>query len=207
MKAVIFVRVSKKDMDYQRQIADLETAAKNRGYEVVEIITEKISGAKKSKERPAIQKLMKLAKEGVYQTVFVSELSRLGRDTRELINVVEDINDLGINIYLHNFGMETIVNGKRNPLLQMLIPFIAEFARIEREYLIERTKSGLENAKRQGKTLGRPVGTTKDEQAILEEYPSIVRSLKKGLSIREAAKVNDVSNNTVMKVKKAMTHK
>lgn len=204
MKAVIFVRVSKKDMDYQRQIADLETVAKQRGYEVIEVITEKITGAKKNKQRPAIQKLMKMANDGAFQTIFVSELSRLGRDTREVINVVEDLNDLNINIYLHNFRMETIIDGKRNPLTQMMIPFIAEFARMERQFLIDRTKSGLENAIRQGKTLGRPVGTTKADQDILNQYPSIVRSLKKGLSVREAAKVNEVSNNTVMKVKKAL---
>jgi DNA invertase Pin-like site-specific DNA recombinase len=206
MKAVIFVRVSRKDQDYQRQIADLEAVAKQKGYTVAEVITEKISGAKKNKERPSIQHLMNMAKDGAFQTVLVSEISRLGRNTREVINVFEDLNDIGVNIYLHNFGMETIVNGKRNPMLQMLIPIMAEFARMERQHLVERTKSGLENAKRQGKTLGRPVGTTKGDKDILEEYPSIVRSLKKGLSIREAAKVNDVAPNTVVKVKKAMNN-
>lgn len=204
MKGVIFVRVSKKDMDYQRQISDLETVAKQKDISIVETITEKVSGSKKTKDRPSMQRLLKMAKEGAFQTVLVSEVSRLGRNTREVINVVEDLNDLGINIYLHNFRMETIIDGKRNPMLQMMIPIMAEFARMEREHLIERTRSGLENAKRQGKTLGRPTGTTKDDTDILEQYPSIVRSLKKGLSIREAAKVNDVAPNTVVKVKKAM---
>lgn len=205
MKAIIYVRVSKKDMDYQRQIVDLEANAKQRGYNVIEVITEKVSGSKKNNDRPQIQHLMKLAKDNAFQTVFVSEVTRLGRNTREVINVVEDLNELGISIFIHNFGLETLdKNGKRNPITQILVTLMAEFGRLEREFLIERTRSGLENAKRQGKILGRPVGTTKDDQDILEEYPSVVRSLKKGLSIRVAAKVNDVSSNTVMKVKRAI---
>lgn len=204
MNAVIFVRVSKKDMDYQRQIADLETAAKSRGYKIVEVITEKISGAKKTKDRPSMQHLLKLAKGNAFQTVFVSEVSRLGRNTLEVLQVVKELTELGINIFIETYNLETIIKGKQNPMAQLMITLLAEFSRLEREFLIERTKSGLENAKRQGKTLGRPVGTTMDQESILEQYPSVIRSLKKGLSVREAAKVNDVSPTTVMKVKKAM---
>src|SRR5688572_12827216 len=108
MKAVIFVRVSKNDMNYQRQISDLQEVAKSKGYEVLEVITEKISGAKKSKDRPVIQHLMKLARDKAFQTVLVREVTRLGRNTREVINVVEYLSEIGINIYIHTYNLETI---------------------------------------------------------------------------------------------------
>lgn len=207
-KAVIFVRVSRKDQDYTRQIEDLKAVAERKNYEVLEVITEKISGAKKNKQRPAIQKLMSLAGTGAVNVVLCSEVSRLGRNTREVINTFEDLSEAGVSIYFHNMGQETIdANGKRNSMLQMMITIFAEFSRMEREFLIERTLSGLEQAKREGKTLGRPEGTKKSTGSLLEEYSGVVKSLKKGLSIREAAKVNDVATNTVLKVKKAIKQK
>lgn len=204
MNAVIFVRVSRKDMDYQRQITDLEAIAATRNLRVVQTITEKISGAKKNKSRPAIQSLVDGAKAGKYGTVLVSEVTRLGRNTREVLDVVEDLTDLGVNIFIQAYGIETIVNGKRNPIAQLMVTLLSEFGRLEREFLIDRTRSGLEQAKRNGKTLGRPHGTKKPTEELLQEYKGIVKSLTKGLSVREAAKVNDVAINTVMKVKRAM---
>lgn len=203
-KAVIFVRVSKKDMDYQRQIADLQEMAKSKGYQVLEVITEKVSGIRKSKDRPSIQHLMKLAKSGEVETVLVSEVTRLGRNTREVLNVVEDLTELGVNIFIHTYSLETIVNGKRNPVAQLLVTLLAEVGRLGREFLIERTRSGLEQAKRNGKVLGRPVGTRKNSSIVLDQYKGVVKSLKKGLSVRESAKVNDVAINTVMKVRRAL---
>ena len=191
-------------MDYHRQISDLQGVAKTKGYEVLEVFQEKVTGIKKSKDRPVLQRLLKLANEKAFETLFVSEVMRLGRNTREVINVIEDLTEMGINIYIHTYNIETLVNGKRNPSAQLITTLLAEVGRIEREHLIERTKSGLEQAKRNGKTLGRPGGTIKSKFQLLEEYKGIVKSLRKGLSIREAAKVNDVAINTVMKVKKAI---
>jgi len=79
------------------------------------------------------------------------------------------------------------------------------FAEMEREQLRERVKSGLENAKRKGKQLGRPNGSTKSDQDILKQYPAIVKQLKAERSIRETAKLCDVANGTVQKVKQALT--
>lgn len=104
-----------------------------------------------------------------------------------------------MNIFIQAYGIETIVNGKRNPIAQLIVTILAEVGRLEREFLIDRTRSGLEQAKRNGKTLGRPHGSKKPTEELLQEYKGIVKSITKGLSVREAAKVNDVAINTVMK--------
>ena len=81
---------------------------------------------------------------------------------------------------------------------------LAEFARLERETLRERILSGMEEARRKGKKIGRPEGSLKEAENYLQDYPSVVRNLKQGLSLRQTAKVCEVSVNTVRKVKSAM---
>ena len=83
-KAVIFVRVSKKEQDYQRQVEDLRAVAQHQGVQVVAEISEKISGAKRNQDRAGIQQLLELSRRGVIQKVLVSEFSRLGRSTVEV---------------------------------------------------------------------------------------------------------------------------
>ena len=126
-QVVIFVRVSKKEQDYQRQ--------------VVAEIAEKISGAKRNQDREGIQQLLELSRQGAIQKVLVSEVSRLGRSTVEVLQIVEELTQLGISIYVQNFGIETLKNGKRNPVAQFMFTLLAEFARLERETLRERILS------------------------------------------------------------------
>ena len=81
---------------------------------------------------------------------------------------------------------------------------LANVAQMEREQISERVKSGLAEAKRKGKILGRPEGTTKGKEDLLKEYKGVVKQLKEGLSIRKTAAFCGVSAATVQKVKKAM---
>ncbi|RYF39912.1 MAG: recombinase family protein, partial [Cytophagaceae bacterium] len=84
-QAVIFVRVSKKEQDYQRQVEDLRAVAQSQAVQVVAEIAEKISGAKRNQEREGIQQLLELGRRGAIQKVLVSEVSRLGRSTVEVL--------------------------------------------------------------------------------------------------------------------------
>lgn len=203
MKAVIYVRVSTKGQDYQRQITDLQTVAKSKSWEVIDVITEKASGV--NKRRQGLDRLMSTIESGAVQKLLVTEISRLGRRTLEVLTLVDRITEAGVSIYIHNYGVETIQpNGKKNPMVSMMLTILSEFATMERENTIDRIHSGLAHAKKKGKVLGRPTGTVKDTEALVTEYKGVVRSLRKGLSIREAAKVNDVAIGTVMKVKKSI---
>ena len=200
-QAVIFVRVSKKEQDYQRQVEDLRAVAYSQGVKVVAEIAEKISGAKRNQDREGIQQLLELSRRGAIQKVLVSEVSRLGRSTVEVLQIVEELTQLGISIYVQNFGIETLKNGKRNPVAQFMFTLLAEFARLERETLRERILSGMDEARRQGVTIGRPVGATEEKAVFLKKYAAVARQLRAGLSVRKTAKLCDVAINTVRKVK------
>ena len=200
-QAVIFVRVSKKEQDYQRQVEDLRAVAHSQGVQVVAEIAEKISGAKRNQDREGIQQLLELSHRGAIQKVLVSEVSRLGRSTVEVLQIVEELTQLGISIYVQNFGIETLKNGKRNPVAQFMFTLLAEFARLERETLRERILSGMDEARRQGVTIGRPVGATEEKAVFLKKYAAVARQLRAGLSVRKTAKLCAVAINTVRKVK------
>jgi len=200
-QAVIFVRVSKKEQDYQRQVEDLRAVAQSQAVQVVAEIAEKISGAKRNQEREGIQQLLALSRRGAIQKVLVSEVSRLGRSTVEVLQIVEELTQLGISIYVQNFGIETLKNGKRNPVAQFMFTLLAEFARLERETLRERILSGMDEARRQGIRIGRPAGTSEEKAVFLKKYAAVARQLRAGLSVRSTAKLCDVAINTVRKVK------
>lgn len=158
--------------------------------------------------------MLALAHHRSIDKVLVQEVSRLGRSTVEVLQVVEELTELGVSIYVQNFGIETLKKGRtgspgdgklqRNPVAQFLFTLLAEFARLKRETLRERILSGMEEARRKGKKIGRPEGSLKEAENYLQDYPGVVRNLKQGLSLRQAAKVCEVSVNTVRKVKSAM---
>lgn len=200
-QAAIFVRVSKREQDYQRQLEDLRAVAKNQSVRVVAEISEKISGVRTNLERDGIQELLLLSRQGAIQKVLVCEVSRLGRSTVEVLQVVDELTELGVSIYVQNFGIETLKNGKRNPVAQFLFTLLTEFARLERETLRERILSGMDEARRQGKKIGRPDGTTEEKADFLKKYAPVIRNLRAGLSVRKTAKLSDTSINTVRKVK------
>ena len=199
--AAIFVRVSKNEQDYQRQLADLRAVAQQQAVRVVAEIAEKVSGVWVNQQREGIQQLLKLSRQGAIQKVLVSEVSRLGRSTVEVLQIVEELTQLGVSIYVQNFGLETLKQGKHNPVAQFMFTLLAEFARLERETLRERILSGLEEARRQGKKLGRPAGTTEGRAAFLSKYEAVAHQLRAGLSVRKTAQLCQVALNTVSKVK------
>jgi DNA invertase Pin-like site-specific DNA recombinase len=199
-KGVIFVRVSKREQDYQRQLEDLRALAKAQNLEIIAEIAEKISGVKDNQERDGVQELLRLAQKGIIQKVLVQEVSRLGRSTVEVLKVLEELTSLHVSVYVQNFGFETLKNGQRNPIAQFMFTLLAEFARMERETLRERILSGMEEARRQGKHLGRPDGSLENKETFLKKYPSVVRNLRQGISVRKTAKICDTSINTVRKV-------
>ena len=202
MKAVILARVSKSTQDYERQVTELRKVAASRDYNVIEEIVSKHTGDTKNENRPDIQRLISLANQGAMQTLLVSEVSRLGRKTFEILKVLEILTEQGINIYVHNFKIDTLLpDGKRNPVGQLLFMFLSERARAEQEDRSERIKSGIEQARRNGIDLGRPEGK-EDEKIFLKRHKKVVASLQLGNSIRATMKVAGVAMATVQKVKK-----
>jgi DNA invertase Pin-like site-specific DNA recombinase len=204
-KVALLVRVSTSDQTHDRQIKELKDFAADRSYEVVEVITETISGAKRNDERAGIQRLLQLAREKKIGKVLIHEVSRLGRDTSQVLATLEDLHKLNVSVVVKNYNLETInPDGSKNDMAQFLFTILADIARMERATLVERVKSGMAEAKRKGKHLGRPEGTTKDSRAMLKEYRQVVKCLKEGQTVRDTAKICDVGISTVQRVKKLL---
>jgi DNA invertase Pin-like site-specific DNA recombinase len=200
-KALIYVRVSKTNMDYERQISDLKEYASRMNYEVIEVISEKVSGSLKISHREGLQRVLKLAEEGAYQKLLVSEVSRIGR-TSEVHTVIEMLSTYKVSIFIGNYSMETLdKDGKPNSMIGFIMTMLAEFSRIEKETLVQRIQSGLEQARREGKTLGRRKDSIKSKTQYLNEYKSVIRLIKRNLSLREIASLSGISVNTVRKLK------
>lgn len=199
----ILARVSTSKQDNDRQVHELTEHAERSGWKVVEVIREQVSGA--SKTRPDVVRAKELAKAGTIRKVLVHEISRLGRRPALVHEVVESLHESGASLYWHSQRIETLLpDGRRNPAAGIMLAVMAEMAQAERETLIERTRSGLAEARRKGRVLGRPKGSTLDAAELVARHPDIARHLRAGHSIRHAAAITGKSTGTVQAVKRAM---
>lgn len=200
----ILVRVSTVRQETERQEAELRAVAAARGWSVVEVVEEAgVSGA--AKDRPGLDRVLVLARSGAVQKVLVHEVSRVARRNSAAHAFVEALTDLGVSLYWHAQGLETLLaSGKPNPAAGVMFALLAEMARSERETLRERVLSGLAAARRAGKVLGRPAGTAVDAEAFLRLHGDVVRLLRAGQSVRHSAAISGKATGTVQKVRRAL---
>jgi len=204
-KVSIYARVSSNNgsQDYQRQINDLTCYANNNNLTIDGIFAEKISGAKKNQERAELMKLIEYVNNKNIGKVLVTELSRLGRDTLQVLQTIEILNQNKISLFIQNYNIETLTPEKEiNPMSQFLITILAEVARMERKTIRERVVSGYDNYRNAGGRVGRKVGFTKSDEAMKEQYIEEMKLLKKGYSLRNVYKITGTSLNTLQKIKK-----
>ncbi|MCF2599346.1 recombinase family protein [Phocaeicola barnesiae] len=201
MKVVLFARVSTNIQDYDRQINELTALAERNGWEIAASFAEKVSGAKRNSERIELLKMVEYVEANHINKVLVTELSRLGRDTLQVLEVIEMLNSKGISLYIQNYNIETLTDdGKVNPMSQFLITILAEVARMERKTIKERMDSGYQNFRANGGIVGRKQGYRKSDEAMKEEYAEEIRLLKKGYSLRNVYKLTGTSVNTLRKL-------
>lgn len=199
---VIFSRVSTRIQDYQRQVNDLSTIANQHGWAVVEIFCEQVSGARANAERNALQSMLTYLSDNKVDKVLVTELSRLGRDTYQVLEVINTLNNAGVSLYIANYNIETLTAEKKvNAMSQFLVTILAEVAKMERQSIRERMESGYENYRKAGGKVGRSAGYRKSDTQLAEQYANELRLLKKGVSLRNVSKLTGTSVNTVRKCK------
>ena len=201
MKVVLFARVSTNIQDYDRQINELTAFSERNGWDIAASFAEKVSGAKKNAERTELIRMVEYVEANHINKVVVTELSRLGRDTLQVLEVIEMLNAKGISLYIQNYNIETLTDdGKVNPMSQFLITILAEVARMERKTIKERMDSGYQNYRANGGVVGRKQGYRKSNEAMKEEYVEEIRLLKKGYSLRNICKLTGTSVNTLRKL-------
>ncbi len=202
IKTVIFARVSTNVQDYDRQVNELTVLAKSNGWSVEAVFAEKISGAKANTERTELLNMISYVESNHIDKVLVTELSRLGRDTLQVLEVIEMLNKKEISLYIQNYAIETLTKeGKVNAMSQFLITILAEVARMERKTIRERVESGYNNYRANGGKVGRKTGYKKAEEAMKTQYIEEIKLLRKGYSLRNISKLTGTSINTIRKCK------
>ncbi|MDM8307902.1 recombinase family protein [Phocaeicola barnesiae] len=202
VKTVIFARVSTGLQEYDRQINELTALANTNGWSVEAVFAEKISGAKSNKERTELLNMVNYVENNHIDKVLVTELSRLGRDTLQVLEVIEMLNKKEISLYIQNYAIETLTKeGKVNAMSQFLITILAEVARMERKTIRERVASGYQNFRNNGGKVGRKTGYRKSDKDMKEQYGKEIQLLKKGLSLRNVSAITHTSINTLRKLR------
>jgi len=205
MKVAIYTRVSTDAQTTARQISELHALCAANGWQVAAEVTETISGAKNNSERPGVQQLFDLAKRRQINKVVVTEVSRIGRNVSEAVQIIDLLTTARVSLYIQNIGLETLLPDNRpNFMFKPILLTLVGFAEMERDLLRERIKSGQAQARRAGKKIGRPAGKAITPEAMLAKHPKVVRQLRAGLSVRQTAAVCDVSPGTVQRVKQAL---
>lgn len=204
-QVVLFARVSSTNdrQSYDRQIKDLHTLAANQNYHVAGIFAEKISGAKKNTERKELTSMIEFVNTNCIDKVLVTELSRLGRDTLQVLQTIEILNQNKISLYIQNYNIETLTPEKQiNPMSQFLVTILAEVARMERKTIENRLSSGYQNFRANGGTVGRKTGFRKSDEVMKDQYQEEIKMLKKGYSFAHISQITSTNKNTLTKLKK-----
>lgn len=202
MKVVIYARVSTLAQEYDRQIDELKDYAKRMNYQVVKVFSEKISGAKKIADRNALSELLDYVRNNKVDKVLIYECSRLSRRIVDFLQVIEELNELKVSLYIHQNGLETLLqDGSINPIASLILGIIAQFNSMERSLIRSRMESGYNHFRDKGGKVGRKQGYNKSTEDMKEEYVEEIRLLKKGISMRNVAKITKTSVNTLRKLR------
>ena len=212
--AIIYARVSSSGslesrQSTERQVIDLTDYANRNSMTISKTFEEHISGAKRNEERAVLTECIEYAISNRVDVILFSELSRCGRAVWEVLDTIRTLKDNGINAYFQKEGLSLFSeDGRENIYLAIMISVLSSASQIERENLIFRLKSGRKvyvdkNLATTGKSgLGRKVGYRKPVETKKEEYKETLKLLKAGYPIRKVAKLTDVSESTVKRLKK-----
>lgn len=206
--AVIYARVSSSGamadrQSTERQVTSLTAYASANGYEVVEVFSEHISGATKNAGREQLNSALGFAKENSVDVVLVSELSRLGRQIWEVLESVKRCIDNGIDLYFQKENLRLFdADGKVGGIAAIYISCLGFCAEMERDNIYYRLSQGRQLAMAKGVKMGRRPGSVKSREKKEQEYAGLIRLLRRGQSLRNAAKLCGVSLSTAMRVKR-----
>ena len=195
VRVAIYSRVSTDHQTTENQERELRAIADLMSWTVVKVYQDQgVSGAKSRENRPAFDALCKDASRRQFDLIAAWSVDRLGRSLQDLVGFLTEVHALGINLFLHQQGVDTTT-----PAGKALFQMMGVFAEFERSMIRERVMSGLERAKAQGKKLGRrPIEASK-EAAIWADL------LAAKAGIMKLAAAHGVGVGTVQRIKVAMT--
>ncbi|KAB2716391.1 recombinase family protein [Brucella anthropi] len=192
-RAAIYCRVSTADQSCERQERDLTSFAERAGYTIAGVYKETSSGAKL--DRAERKKVMALAQARGIDLVLVTELSRWGRSTIDLLNTLRELESRKVSV----IAMSGMTFDLASPHGRMLATFLSGIAEFERDLISERVKSGLAAAKVRGRRLGRQPGQRPKSDRLA---PKVLALITEGRSYRWIARDLAISKNTVADIAK-----
>ena len=168
------------------------------------VIFDKVSGTIPFKDRDGGKVIVEMVENNQLDELVVEEHSRLGRNTGDVIQTLEWLDENKVNVVVRNIGLESRPNGERNPIWKMITSVMSSLYEMELENIKERTHYGRMMYVKNGGKLGRPKGTTENRNDFLNKPKSkeIRKYLDMGMSVRETSRLVDCSTTSVMKVKK-----
>ncbi len=185
MRAALYLRTSTTEQHTNNQRPELEQLAKARDWILTSVYEEQASAAK---ARPALQRLLADAHRRTFDVLLVWSLDRLGRSMMGNVQTVLTLDRLGVRVV--SFREPWL--DSQGPVRELLVAIFGWIAQQEREQLVARTRAGLERARKQGKTLGRPRRNFDLEQAL--------ELREQGLSVRQLAQHLRVPRSTIDRV-------
>ncbi len=182
MRVIGYLRVSTDQQDVEKQQHLLLQHAQVNQLLIDEFIRAEVSARKGTQERRIDELLAKLAEGDV---LLVAELSRLGRNMLQTLNMINELSERGVQIsFVRQPELSTT-----GPHTKLLLAIYSYFAETEREYISVRTKQGLAALKAQGKTLGRPKGSRNKERVLDPHRDQILAYLQMGLNLASVMKI------------------
>jgi DNA invertase Pin-like site-specific DNA recombinase len=185
-RVAVYARVSTLDQTTANQIFDLRQMAEQRGFEIVEeYVDHGISGTRA--RRPALDKMMADARHGRFDIVLVWAADRLARSVKHFVEVLSELDHLGIAFISFREQIDTA-----GPLGRAVMIIVSAIAELERSLIVERVRAGMRRARMEGRRIGRaPLDV--DRNALL-------RDRARGVSLTELAKIYRISRASVCRV-------
>jgi DNA invertase Pin-like site-specific DNA recombinase len=189
-RVALYLRVSTDGQTVANQRLELDAVAQRHGWQVVEVFADRgVSGAKGREHRPALDRLMKGVARKEFDLIAAWSVDRLGRSLQDLITFLGEVHAKGVDLYLHQQGLDT-----GTPTGKAMFQMMGVFAEFERAMIRERVHAGLARARASGKVLGRPKVGAEIEDAIRA-------ALATGKGIRKVAGEMGLGTSTVQRVK------
>ena len=188
-----YIRVSTKEQNTDRQ-----TDFNGLTY------TDVCSGSTSFKDRTEAKKLLDNKE---ITEVHVHSIDRLGRNTLDIMQTIQDFTSKGINVVSTKEGLQTLIDGKENPIAKMMIGILGTLAEFEYDRGKERQAEGIAKAKEKGRFVGRKEGSKEKIEVFVnkESTQSILKYLRENESVRRTALLSKTSEGTVKKVKKMLS--
>lgn len=184
-----YARVSTVEQLTENQRGEIEAA----GYAVEprRFVEEQVSGSVPASQRPGFVKLLERLERG--DTLVVTKLDRLGRDSIDVQQTVERFTREGIRLVVLQLGNLDLTS----PAGELMVKMLAAVADFERALIVERTQAGLTRARAEGKRLGRPPKTSQDERAAIRQR------LAEGATVSQLAREFKISRASVISLRSA----